>query len=402
MIKLRDAKCPNCGANIQVNDQLENTICQYCGSQVIIEEAIEKYKLEISGKVEVEGIKGRTSKLSQARKHMAIEEYAEAKNILMELINEDQFDVEAYIELIKIDIETMKKRDFDEKSSEQTDYESWRIIKEIVSYYDRIKKIDDNNIVDNGLRDYMDNINYYKNLISKTEEEDKILNELVGRLNDYLFKTRNISSECEKAYYSLIDDAFKVRGAGLCTYASPDAKAYDNGADTYRISKFTKIERDGTLVGNYDNITKRTVFNKYHLSLIHQPDEKPNSVEEIKQNFESFASISEQYIEKCSEHRNKEIDKENKKIDAGNTISDIKNKFKYILIGLLGLWTLFMVVWTLSFIFKGEIGGAIAIIIFLDSWLVTLPVLKIKDLLLDIKLEKQSMEFNKNNKKKHV
>ena len=61
-----------------------------------------------------------------------------------------------------------------------------------------------------------------------------------------------------------------------------------------------------------------------------------------------------------------------------------------------------MVVWTLSFIFKGEIGGAIAIIIFLDSWLVTLPVLKIKDLLLDIKLEKQSMEFNKNNKKKHV
>ena len=43
MIKLQDAKCPNCGANIQVNDKLENTICQYCGSQVVIEEAIEKY-----------------------------------------------------------------------------------------------------------------------------------------------------------------------------------------------------------------------------------------------------------------------------------------------------------------------------------------------------------------------
>ena len=37
MVKLKDAKCPNCGANIEVNDALEKTICQYCGSTVIIE-----------------------------------------------------------------------------------------------------------------------------------------------------------------------------------------------------------------------------------------------------------------------------------------------------------------------------------------------------------------------------
>ena len=108
MVKLKDAKCPNCGANIQVNDKLENTICQFCGSQVMIEEAIEKYKLEISGKVEVDGIRGRNSKIEQAKKHIKLEEYDTAKKILQEIIEEDSLDADAYTELIKVDIEELK------------------------------------------------------------------------------------------------------------------------------------------------------------------------------------------------------------------------------------------------------------------------------------------------------
>ena len=69
MVKLQAAKCPSCGADIQVNEKLENTICQYCGSTVLVEDAIEKYKIEISGNVKVEGIKGRNDKIEQAKKH---------------------------------------------------------------------------------------------------------------------------------------------------------------------------------------------------------------------------------------------------------------------------------------------------------------------------------------------
>lgn len=39
-MKLTPAKCPSCGANIEVNETLKNTICQYCGTTVLIEEAI--------------------------------------------------------------------------------------------------------------------------------------------------------------------------------------------------------------------------------------------------------------------------------------------------------------------------------------------------------------------------
>ena len=32
MVELKNAKCPNCGASLQVNEKLNKTICQFCGS----------------------------------------------------------------------------------------------------------------------------------------------------------------------------------------------------------------------------------------------------------------------------------------------------------------------------------------------------------------------------------
>ena len=153
MIKLRDAKCPNCGANIQVNEKLENTICQYCGSQVIIEEAIEKYKIELSGKVEVDGIKGRNSKLEQARKHMKIEEYDTAKAILKEIVEEDSLDFESYIELLKIEIIKMRSEDFDENLPEKENLKWQTIFVDMKKYYDRIKKLDEGHTYERELRE---------------------------------------------------------------------------------------------------------------------------------------------------------------------------------------------------------------------------------------------------------
>ncbi len=47
-MKLVPAKCPSCWADIEVNKDLEKTICQYCGTTVLIDDAVQKYKLEIS------------------------------------------------------------------------------------------------------------------------------------------------------------------------------------------------------------------------------------------------------------------------------------------------------------------------------------------------------------------
>lgn len=190
MVKLTAAKCPTCGASIEVNKDLKNAICMYCGNQILIEEAIQK--MEIAGKVEVEGIKGRTSKLEQAKKHIAIEEYKQAKDILNELIKDDKFDIEAYCELIKVNIEFLSKRDFNENSSSRTDRDSWVLFNSIISDYDRVKKIDKEESYKELLSDYKDKLDYYEKLSERVNSEEEELKEQVKVLNEYLKKISSL------------------------------------------------------------------------------------------------------------------------------------------------------------------------------------------------------------------
>jgi hypothetical protein len=46
-MKLIPARCPSCGASIEVNRDNETTKCKYCDTKIIIDEAIAKYKIEI-------------------------------------------------------------------------------------------------------------------------------------------------------------------------------------------------------------------------------------------------------------------------------------------------------------------------------------------------------------------
>ena len=50
------AKCPSCGANIQVPSDVDRAKCMFCGCNLIVREAIQKFHFEVSGHVEVAGI----------------------------------------------------------------------------------------------------------------------------------------------------------------------------------------------------------------------------------------------------------------------------------------------------------------------------------------------------------
>lgn len=47
-MKLVPAKCPNCGANINVDEEQETTKCEYCGDAILIDKAIQKYQIDIN------------------------------------------------------------------------------------------------------------------------------------------------------------------------------------------------------------------------------------------------------------------------------------------------------------------------------------------------------------------
>lgn len=54
-MKLEIAKCPNCGATLDVDAEREQVYCQYCGNLIMISDAVQKYKMEVSGKIELGG-----------------------------------------------------------------------------------------------------------------------------------------------------------------------------------------------------------------------------------------------------------------------------------------------------------------------------------------------------------
>ena len=77
-IKFVAAKCPSCGANIEVNDNEKKTKCTFCNTTILVDEAIQKYKIELSGEVEVKNMPKLESILKVADRHYNDGEYDEA------------------------------------------------------------------------------------------------------------------------------------------------------------------------------------------------------------------------------------------------------------------------------------------------------------------------------------
>ena len=54
--KLVASKCPNCGANIDVDKDSYITKCEFCHSKIMVDDAIAKVKIEINANVEIKNL----------------------------------------------------------------------------------------------------------------------------------------------------------------------------------------------------------------------------------------------------------------------------------------------------------------------------------------------------------
>ena len=78
-MKLIPARCPSCGADIEVNKENETTKCKYCDTRIIIDDAIAKYKVELSGKVTVENLPTVINLIKLGTRHLDKNEYKPAQ-----------------------------------------------------------------------------------------------------------------------------------------------------------------------------------------------------------------------------------------------------------------------------------------------------------------------------------
>ena len=250
MVQLTAAKCPQCGADIEVNAELEKSICQYCGTTILVQEAIQK--IELSGSVKVEGIKNRDDYLNQAKKHFKVGEYLEAIENLSYIISDDSFDIESYCELIKNYYMILKNNNYDFKiTSYNKDYDRSdnTYYDDLISTMDRLDKIDEKNEREKYFDNFQDEKNellaIFDDLNKRKEENAK----KIEKMNTDLEKVKEINYF--KEYSKFIGETFKtVTTIDNCNHAESG-----DDYDCYVIQDYAELTTDGLLVVNYKKTT---------------------------------------------------------------------------------------------------------------------------------------------------
>ena len=211
MVKLQAAKCPQCGADIEVNANLEKTICQYCGTTILIQDAIQKIKIEHSGTVKVEGIKNRDDFLSQAKKHIKVEEYEKAVDLLKRIIVDDKFDIEAYSLMINSYIGLIERDKLDINCSEYNKNPNSQLgltyFQEIISINKRLKKIDENNERDKYLGKNVDVLDSYEKMLEERKKTEGRRKEILSIINQDMKDA--YTNECSRDYYKILNETMK-------------------------------------------------------------------------------------------------------------------------------------------------------------------------------------------------
>ena len=100
IMALTAAICPACGAQLQLDEKQTKGFCQYCGSQIIVQEVIKKVTIENS--VRVEGISNLESELSNVSAYIKLGKFDEAREVLRRLTEKYTSDFRPWWEQAKI------------------------------------------------------------------------------------------------------------------------------------------------------------------------------------------------------------------------------------------------------------------------------------------------------------
>lgn len=77
---IQNIKCPNCGGEVQMDDNLEKGFCMYCGGAIHIKEEVAKIKVEHSGKIEIDDSKKLANSIELADRAFNSGNYEESYN----------------------------------------------------------------------------------------------------------------------------------------------------------------------------------------------------------------------------------------------------------------------------------------------------------------------------------
>jgi len=88
--------CPNCGGKIQLDESKERGFCLHCGSPIQVQEAVAKLKVELGGKVAVDGLNTIQQLKANAQRSFDVRQYENAIRDWRKATDIDSTDYESY------------------------------------------------------------------------------------------------------------------------------------------------------------------------------------------------------------------------------------------------------------------------------------------------------------------
>ena len=266
-MKLVAAKCPSCGANLEVNPNQEALKCQYCGSAILVDDAIAKYKLEISGEVEIKNLPKIENYLNLAERAYNANNYEEAYKhygTLLELAPDNTLVLFRYA-LCK----TMLNNFIDYPLNPLTD-----------SFNEVVDMLKENKTYDENIESYVQEIlhvideslyatrKYYNSYTVNESDLIEIQKKLISIINCYetvLENTKQNKQYIIEQLVSVLQDVLKDK-----TYKTGTSVYGGNVLKTYQISLSNKIELSKKLA--------------YYASLLPKSEVKAESPKKQKSN----------------------------------------------------------------------------------------------------------------------
>ena len=250
-MKLVAAKCPSCGASLDVNPEQEATKCKYCHQAILVDDAVAKYKLEISGSVEVENLPKQDNILKLANRNYDKKEYDEA--------------YEGYDQLLKLDADnTIALLRYGICKTLLNNYIDFKLDFLSKTFDDVVSLLKKKNEYDKNIDDYIEETLY---------AVTKSLNATVEFYNSYSINRFDLAQVQEKSF-SCLDMYEKLYG-----YAGEEEKKKIAELIIIAIDFIAKEKTYKTGSGEYGgSITKQFSLDKKERSLLEQKIELYNSV----------------------------------------------------------------------------------------------------------------------------
>lgn len=95
-MKIINAKCPNCGASLDIPNKTEKITCKYCNQSLIVDDET----IRIAGNVSVKGIETDDELLSSAHELLDMKEYLKAKKKFLEYSEKNPDDYQGWLGLL--------------------------------------------------------------------------------------------------------------------------------------------------------------------------------------------------------------------------------------------------------------------------------------------------------------